>query len=206
MQEQMNERELTDRLSLIEAMIAEGRRSTERWGWTFVLWGVAYLVALAWSMWGRSNVAAWPVTMAAAMLLMWVRIKWGGRRDGTENQPETAAGRAVFSVWIAMAVSMVLLLLSLGFSGRVEWHLFVAIVSAMLGTANAASSMILRWKLQFGCAVVWWAAAVVACFGSDAQSMAGFLIAIFLCQIVFGIYCMVGERGRRRQQHGAVHA
>ncbi len=42
------EQELKDRLSLIETMIAEGRRTTERWGWTFVLWGVAYYVAIVW--------------------------------------------------------------------------------------------------------------------------------------------------------------
>ena len=40
------EQELKDRLSLIESMIAEGRRNTESWGWTFVLWGVAYYVAI----------------------------------------------------------------------------------------------------------------------------------------------------------------
>ena len=33
------EMELKDRLSLIETMIAEGRRTTESWGWTFVLLG-----------------------------------------------------------------------------------------------------------------------------------------------------------------------
>ena len=41
------ELELKDRLNLIETMIAEGRRTTESWGWTFVLWGVAYYVAMA---------------------------------------------------------------------------------------------------------------------------------------------------------------
>ena len=35
------QQDLNDRLTLIETMIAEGRRSTESWGWTFVLWGVA---------------------------------------------------------------------------------------------------------------------------------------------------------------------
>jgi hypothetical protein len=53
------ELELKDRLSLIESMIAEGRRTTESWGWTFVLWGVAYYVAIAWSAWGI-NVVRWP--------------------------------------------------------------------------------------------------------------------------------------------------
>ena len=51
--------ELKDRLRLIESMIAEGRRSTESWGWTFVLWGVAYYVALAWSILGRGHWADW---------------------------------------------------------------------------------------------------------------------------------------------------
>ncbi len=31
--------ELVGRLELIEKMIADGRRTTWRWGWAFVLWG-----------------------------------------------------------------------------------------------------------------------------------------------------------------------
>ena len=45
MQDHTTEQELKDRLSLIESMIAEGRRTTESWGWTFVLWGVAYYIS-----------------------------------------------------------------------------------------------------------------------------------------------------------------
>ena len=45
----ISEQEVKDRLTLIESMIAEGRRDTESWGWTFVLWGVAFYVAMAWS-------------------------------------------------------------------------------------------------------------------------------------------------------------
>ena len=47
MADQITERDLKDRLRLIESMIAEGRRTTENWGWTFVLWGVAYYIAIA---------------------------------------------------------------------------------------------------------------------------------------------------------------
>ena len=50
------EQDLKDRLSLIETMIAEGRRTTESWGWTFVLWGVAYYVAIAWSSMGEAAI------------------------------------------------------------------------------------------------------------------------------------------------------
>jgi hypothetical protein len=95
--------------------------------------------------------------------------------------------------------------MSMGISRRFEEHVFVAIVGAMLGMANATSAMILRWKMQFACAVVWWAAAVAACFGSENQCSIVFLTAIFFCQIVFGIYAMVRESRRQRQQ-GAAHA
>ena len=60
--------ELNDRLNLIETMIAEGRQKTESWGWTFVLWGIAYYVAIAWATLGHSNLA-WPVTMIGTSIL-----------------------------------------------------------------------------------------------------------------------------------------
>jgi hypothetical protein len=100
---------------------------------------------------------------------------------------------------------MVLLFLALGFSGRLtDQHLFLAVISAMLGVANGASALILRWNVQFACAVGWWVAAVLTCFGTDTQSLIVFLVAVFLCQIVFGIYGMIGG-GLKRKQRGAIH-
>jgi hypothetical protein len=198
MTENANQIDLKDRLSLIETMIAEGRRTTERWGWTFVLWGVAYYVAMAWSTLGHSGLA-WPVTMIASALL--TAIPFSRRRP---NQPETTIGRAIGAVWMAMGISLFTVMMSLGISGRYETHVFMAIIGAMLGTANATSSIILRWKLQFACALVWWALAVAACFGSENAVTIAFLAAIFFCQIVFGIYCMIAESRKARQ--GEVHA
>src|ERR1039458_8565260 len=83
MTENTNQLDLNDRLSLIETMIAEGRRTTERWGWTFVLWGVAYYVAMAWAAWGGYGNLAWPVTMISAALLTALPIS---RRR--QSQPE----------------------------------------------------------------------------------------------------------------------
>jgi hypothetical protein len=187
--------ELKERLSIIESMIAEGRRSTESWGSTFVLWGVAYYVAIAWSRWGHTG-WAWPVTISIAAVLTIVLAfsKIGGH-------PRTTLGRAIGSIWIALGISMFLLFFALGLTGRLtDGHLFVAVISAILGMANGASALILRWRLQLGCAVVWWAAAVATCFGSDTESVIIFLVAIFLCQIVFGIYGMIANPpGGRRQ-------
>ena len=193
------ELELKDRLSLIETMIAEGRRTTESWGWTFVLWGVAYYVAIAWSAWGPHSSLAWPVTMVAASALTGV---FASRQK--HSHPDTTLGRAMSSIWIAMGISMFIVLMCLAISGRFNLNIFVAIIGAMLGMANATSSLILKWKMQFASAVVWWAVAVVACFASEAETGIAFLAAIFFCQIVFGIYAMMCESRRRRQ--GATHA
>ncbi len=194
MQEQSD---LNDRLSLIERMIAEGRCSTEHWGWCFVLWGVAYYVAMAWSAWGPASELAWPVTMVAAAALTAIVV---ARRS--HDRAETTIGRAVGSVWFATGIAMFVLLASLGFSGQVEFHTFVAIIAGMMGAASAASGMILKWRAQLACGAFWWAAAVAACFGTHAQVMAVFLAAIFFCQIVFGAYAMVREA--RRQSRGDV--
>ncbi len=197
----MEEQDLRDRLSLIESMILEGRRKTESWGWIFVFWGVAYYVAIAWTTWGHSSLA-WPVTMIVAAAVSSVLFSRKAR-----SRPGTTMGRAIGAVWIALGISMFVLLISLGMSGRYEPHVFIAIIGAMLGTANATSSIILKWKMQFACAVVWWAATVIACFGSETLTSITFLVAIFFCQIVFGIYGMIGEsRKRRVRREGTAHA
>ena len=56
----MNEREIGECIALIESMMRSGRRSTEYWGWNFLLWaspgggGVVQPVACR-----RSGVAGW---------------------------------------------------------------------------------------------------------------------------------------------------
>jgi len=204
MQEETSTQELKDRVALIECMIAEGRRSTESWGWTFLLWGVAYYVAIGWeamgqrlAIWG-GNGLAWPVTMIAAVV---VTILIAFRKDN--GQPETTVGRAVVSIWISVGISMLLLFPALSIAGRIDGHGFVAIVGAVLGIANGASGMILRWRMQMACAVVWWITSVAACFGSQAQVTVVFLTALFLCQIAFGAYAMILESRRRRHSQEA---
>lgn len=197
----VEEQELKDRLSLIESMISEGRKSTENWGWMFVFWGVAYYIAIAWGTWGHNSLA-WPVTMIAASLLAAVLASRKAQRN-----PSTTMGRAIGAVWIGLGISLFLVLMCLAFSGRYDSHVFIAIIGAMLGAANATSSIILKWKTQFGCAVVWWAAAIVGCFGTETQSSIAFLVAIFVCQILFGIYGMIGKSHKHSASpEGAAHA
>jgi hypothetical protein len=122
-----------------------------------------------------------------------------------KGQPGTTIARAVVAIWISVGVSMILIFPSLAASGRLDEHAFVAIVAGMLGIANGASAMILKWKAQAACAVIWWTTSVAACFGSETQLTVLFLAALFLCQIVFGIYAMMKE-SRRRREGAVVHA
>jgi hypothetical protein len=197
------EMELRDRLNLIESMIAEGRRKTESWGWTFVLWGVAYYVAIAWSYLGQPALA-WPVTMVAASILTGVLAS-----RTSSKTPETTIGRSMMAIWVSVGASLFLLMMFLSITGRMEIHIGVAIVGGLLGMANATSSIILRWKMQFACALVWWATMIAALFVSEAQAGILFLVALFFCQIVFGIYGMIRESQRDRAviaRQGASHA
>lgn len=198
MQDETSAQDLKDRLALIEIMLAEGRQTTESWGSIFVLWGVAFYAAMAWAAW-RPRPWVWPVTMvlAAAVTLVLASIKAG-------RQAKTALGRSIVSVWAALGVSMFVIFVPLGMTGRLgDARVFIAVASAMLGMASATSALILRWKVQFGCAVTWWAAAVAACFLRPKRAMLIFLAAIFICQIVFGIYGMIHEGGAKPRRDTA---
>lgn len=197
MTDNANTQELRDRLELIENMLAAGRRKTESWGWTFLLWGVAYYVAIAWAKWGGYKLA-WPLTMIVACLLTIVIAVLK-----TKNRPDTTMGRAISSIWLSVGISMLLIFPALSAAGRLDQHAFVALIASMLGIANGTSGMILKWKAQIGCAVAWWITSVAACFGTAAQLTILFLSALFVCQILFGIYAMICESKRR---NGASHA
>jgi hypothetical protein len=199
MTNEMDSKDLAERVRLIEGMMAEGRHRTARFGWSMVLWGVAYYVATAWATWGKSNLA-WPVTMTAAGIITVI-----GFSRMSRGKPGTVLSRAMSGVWTAMGVSISVLLFSLSFTGRYDGHVFVAIIGAMLGMANMASAIILKWKAQYFCAAVWLASTVVASFGSEEATEIAFLGATFIGMIAFGTYAMILE-SRRRKQNGVVHA
>jgi hypothetical protein len=122
-----------------------------------------------------------------------------------KGHPATTVGRAIVAVWMCVGVSMLVLFPALAINGRLDQHAFVALVAAMLGAANGASGLMLRWKGQIACGMVWWVSSAAACFGSITQTTVVFVTAIFLCQIVFGVYAMMLE-ARRRRERGVIHA
>jgi hypothetical protein len=198
MTEDQNNQELKQRLELIESMLLAGRRQTESWGWTFLLWGIAYYVAIAVNHFTHSQ-WSWPVTMISAGILTWLlsmRVK--------KSNAGTTISRVMCSIWISFGISIFLLFISMGINHMLQSRVFWAVTCTLLAMANAISGMTLKWKMQIACAVVWWISAAAICFSNQLQGFIEFLVAIAFCQIFFGIYAMICDAKRRNA--GSAHA
>ena len=197
-----NAQELNDRLRLIESMIAEGRRKTSRWGWAFLLWGIAYSVATAWATLAQSAIA-WPVTMVSAALLT-VAI---GRRlhAGT---PSTTTGRSVGALWTAGGIALFVFGFCAAYSGHASSAMLLAGVEVILGLIHVASGLILCWWMQQTCGYVWMAVAAVSFFVPTEVAGYLFLGAVLVCNILFGLVLMMAEmrRGKSISASGSAHA
>ena len=199
----MNEREIGERIALIESMMRSGRRSTEYWGWNFLLWGIAYVVAVAWSNLlphaGGSGVA-WLVTMIFASLLTVMIARRRGR-----HQPHTDRDRSLMAIWTSVGCGIFVFAVPVAATHHLESHAFIAAIEVLLGVAHVASGITLRWPTQVAVGGVWWVAAIASCFVSEGGTAVIFLTATLICNIGFGIYLMIREsRDKARAQAGAV--
>ena len=199
----MNERDINERLALIESMMQAGRKSTEYWGWNFLLWGIAYLVAVAWSSFlphGGGPLLAWPITMIFATLLT-----IGIARRRTRNKPRSEKSRGLQAIWTAMGCGIFVFAFPVAWSGLFQAQSFMAAIEAMLGIAHVASGSFLRWPLQIVVGALWWVAAIASCFVEGNGIAYVFLAATFVCMIGFGIYLMIREsRDKARARAGEV--
>ncbi|MGC1781623.1 MAG: hypothetical protein WA708_03800 [Acidobacteriaceae bacterium] len=194
--------ELVSRIELIEAMLREGRSRTEYWGWVFVLWGVAYMIAIGWSYSFVIPQLAWTVTMVVAgILTVIIAIK------KTRAKTKTPLGRAISAIWCGIGISIFIFCFAAAYSGHSEPHSYIAAVLLFIGAANCASSIALRWLGQFVVALLWWISAVVTCFVPVHWIIPIVLIDAFFGFLCFGIYLMIREsRDRRRRVQAEANA
>ncbi len=188
------ESELLSRIDLIESMVREGRKGTEYWGWVFVLWGAAYLIAIAWSASSQRPQLSWPVTMIAATILT---VVLATRKK--QNKPQKPLSRAIGGIWTAAGISIFIFCFAVASSGRMEVHSYFAAVELMLGMANCASSIALRWRTQFMVAILWFASAIATCFVALKFVTPILLADAFIGFLCFGLYLMVRERSDRQR-------
>lgn len=191
MTDKLTAQDLANRIELIESMMREGRQTTGRWGWAFILWGAAYLAASAWSIYDPTG-RPWAVLMPIATILTAALS-----RRARSKHPNSTHSRSIGALWSGAGITLLLVLFALSLSGHYQFHAFVAIIGGVLGMTNFVSSMILRWRAQLFCAFVWWGAALAGACLSEQVGGYCFLAATFLAQIVFGAYVMIAE-GRSR--------
>jgi hypothetical protein len=185
---EMSTHSLRHRLDLIEDMISEGRRTTEGWGVYLAIWGLGHTLGwLASYLWRVQWVwhLAVPVCFVVAAL----------RRRRADTRQRSWATQAVRAVWLATAIAMSLVALLALPLGQVTWQQTDLFILVTLGLANFASGTILRWTLQRGVGLAWWAAAVLALFLPGPWTVGWlFLGAALTLELGFGVYLMWRDR------------
>jgi multisubunit Na+/H+ antiporter MnhB subunit len=199
--EHANRQDMQERFELIEKMMLEARRTTEYWGWNFVLWGTAYLIAIAWAAFGRMPNLAWPVTMIAAGLATTVIAK---RKK--QGNPGTVLGRAMMAIWTSMGVALFVFCFATSGTGHWDTYANIAAIESFLGAANMASGILLRWRAQATVGILWWAAAIATCFVTANQVGWIFIAITIVGMIGFGLYLMVLESKAKSGAQKVAHA
>ena len=191
--------ELLDRLTLMEQMVQDGRRSTSYQGWIFLLWGVGYLVAIAWVSLLPYRNLAWPVIMTLTAV---AGVIIGSAKS--KGQPNTVKSRAMAGIWIATGASI--FIFAFGGAFGHAWTnpgMMLAGIEVLIGLANAASSITLKWKAQFAVALVWWGCGVASFYVGERLLLPILLVGTLIGNFGFGIYLMTLEaRDKRRLAHG----
>jgi len=196
-----NRVELMQRLELMETMVAEGRKITERAGWIFVLWGVAYFAAVGWEIFLPAKNFAWPVCIAAAIVILNVGKARQKAKSGSGESPRS---RSIESVWRGVGIAITLYVIGAVVSHHITQPACTAAILFFVGLAHAISAMILRWKAQGVAAAIWWIGGSATFFTGPRAGVVIFLAAAFFGMIVFGLYAMMLER--KREISGSVVA
>ena len=185
--------EVLDRLKLIETMMSEGRKSTERWGWSFLLWGIGPLIAMLWvSRWPYAE-WAWPVTMGICIIVNGLVLN-ARKRHG---EWKTATSRSLSAVWTCAGATVLLLASGAAWSGSIEPRFIYVALFALAAVAHGTSSLILRWWPQFLAALVWWLASALALVVPAARLQELAVLALVLANIVFGAWLTYREWNRK---------
>jgi len=188
--------ELIQRLELMETMIAEGRRSTTRCGWIFLLWGLVDLTAMSWRFFQpHSNwvgARAWPVCLIAGAVLTCIGLALQRRNPG---RGMSTCRPNVGVVWFMMGIALACYIASAMVRGLTWQYSYIAALLIIIGLAHAISAAILRWRVQGVMAAVWWLGGI-AVFRARSQSDVEVIMFVEMClsMIAFGLYAMMLER------------
>ncbi len=193
--------DLVARLNLMEAMIAEGRQTTMRNGWIFVLWGFVDLAGMGWQRLPHHTQWVWPVCIGAGVALQFAIFALRKR------EPRAARGmqcRTVQAVWSMMGLALAIYVLTALFTHFAWQYSYLSAMLIIIGLAHAISAIILRWPVQGIVAGIWWAGAV-AIFVCNSFKASNWIFLIEMCfgMIAFGLYVMFLEGRGPEELKGA---
>lgn len=184
--------DLVKRLELMETMIAEGRQSTCRHGWIFVLWGLVNLTGMGWQQIQPHSRWVWWVCLGVGLTLNVLGSKLQKRNPG---RARSGAGRSLEAVWSMMGVTMVLYVGTVLLTHFGWQYSYLSALLMILGMAHATSAAILRWSLQAVVAGVWWVGGCAVLFLNSYRAVRYIFFAeMCLGMIAFGLYAMWLER------------
>jgi len=198
----MTRDDLVQRVALMEAMIAEGRRYTGRNSWIFVLWGLVDLTAWAWQNYSAhlGGMWAWPICLTTGVVLT-LAGKMIQKSDKGYSRNNTCS--YVMGVWGMMGLAMGIYVAS-AIVTHFSWqYSYIAGLLMMLGMAHAISAMLLRWGMQGLVAAMYWAGgvAIFVC-NSGRATNAIMLFEMGVVMMLFGLYAMGREPRRSGLQGG----
>ena len=184
--------DLLRRIELMEAMIAEGRQTTMRCGWIFILWGLVDLAGMSWQMLPNHPRFVWPICLGTGVVLQLVGLAmW--KRDSPRCKGMQS--RNVEAVWLMMFLALIVYV-GTAQATRFAWqYSYIAALLMIIGLAHAISAAILRWRVQAVVAGIWWAGAV-AIFVCNSRRATNEIFLIEMCfgMIAFGLYVIWLER------------
>lgn len=189
------DKELMERLDIVESMIKEGRRANRYFGWVLVLWGAGFLAAQAWTLRAGTSAYPWPVVMGLCAV---INVFFMRRKPYRGNM--TASGQAIAAAWIVVAVALSLT----GTVGHITRSLtgppekFVMFI--LLGAAHAISGLITRWRLQQLNAAGFWLAGIALLLLPAGWVWPVWFSWLAVGQIAFGLYLMMLERRMSRDE------
>jgi hypothetical protein len=199
--------DLVQRIQLMEAMIAEGRSTTTRCGWIFVLWGLVDLAPIGWQL-AEPNSRwvsqwCWPICLSVGVLLTLV-----GRalQDRGKHCTSGTRSRSIWAVWGIMGSAITLYFIAAMVKHLAWQYSFEAGILMMIGMAHGISSIILRWRVQGAVAAIWAMGSFATFFSRSWKDETGiFAFELVFGMIVFGLYAMWLD-GRDRAGRSNNHA
>jgi hypothetical protein len=185
--------DLIQRLALMETMIAEGRRTTTRCGWIFVLWGLVDIAGMGWQ-WVWESYWVWPITIVTGLVIQFSIILVLRRKSGSVCA-SNSQDRTISAIWSMMGLATTLYVAT-GIYRHLAWqYSFIAAIFMIVGLAHAISAMVLRWRAQGLVAALWWAGGIAMFFAHSPKAIfVVFPLEMFFGMVLFGLYAMMLER------------